>query len=90
MSQQTKFQISAEQLLNGDFDKIVFFYDGDVTWNGYSSNTQVSHDPDYLCEFTRVQHYDWSVDSLAERMEKVVNETIEDNDKLNQAAYNMV
>ena len=89
MSQKTKFQIASEQLLNGDFDKVVFFYDGDVTWEGYSSNTQVTHDPDYLCEFSRVQYYDCSVGPLAERMEKVVNETIEDNDRFNRVVFNM-
>lgn len=85
MSEQTIFQIAAEQLLNGHFDKVVFF--SNSTWGGFSSNEQVSHDPDYVCEFSRVQHFDWSVQSLSERMEKVVNETIKDNNMLNQAAW---
>lgn len=65
----------AQDLINGLYDQVVFFVDGNgnQSWEPLTSGTQYSHDPDHVGRFSYVNEYNAGKTELAIRMHKILN-----------------
>jgi hypothetical protein len=79
MSKKSVFRTAANELLNGPYDKVVFFKNEDNTprWQSFTSGTIVSHEPDHVCEFHRPHYHKWTEVNLAAYMREIYYQTIE-------------
>ena len=79
MSKKSVFKTAAKELLNGPYDKVVFFKNEDNTprWQSFTSGTIVYDDPDHICEFHKVHYHKWTEAALAAYMRDIYYQTIE-------------
>ena len=79
MSKKSVFRTAANELLNGPYDKVVFFKNEDNTprWQSFTSGTIVYHDPDHICEFYRAYYHKWTEAALAAYMRDIYYKIIE-------------
>ena len=79
MSKKSVFRTAANELLNGPYDKVVFFKNEDNTprWQSFTSGTIVYDDPDHICEFYRAYYHKWSEVALAAYMRDIYYKIIE-------------